>query len=70
MESQAILAAVRRSGVYTNKDNGDWVDHHNFGVSHMGIPPAMWSILSLAFDMFHRCLNYVTLQVEYIRKIF
>ena len=65
MLSAAILAAARRSGQYTNKDHRNWVDEHNSGVSHMGLPPESWTILSLAFDVFHGRVNYVKLQVDY-----
>lgn len=70
MRAQEMIAAVRRSGRYTAADHRDWVDRHNSGVSHMGIPPATWSILSLTFDVFHGRVNYVKLQVDYCRKLF
>ena len=69
MKRSEIIAAVRRSGKYTEKDHRDWVDKHNKGVSHLGVPPTTWSILSLAFDVFHGRTNYVKLQIQYIRKM-
>ena len=69
MQSAAILAAARRSGQYTNQDHRNWVDEHNSGVSHLGLPPETWTILSLAFDVFHGRVNYVKLQVDYCRKM-
>ena len=70
MESQAIIAALRRSREYTKKDHYNWVDQHHFGVSHVGIPPQTWLILSLTFETCHDCVNYLKLQVDYICKMF
>ena len=64
-----MIAAVRQSGNYTKKDHCDWVDEHNKGVSHLGVPPNTWSISSLDFDMFHGRVNYMKLQARYIRML-
>ena len=70
MKAQEMIVTVRQSGSYTSEDHCDWVDCHKSGVSHMGIPPATWSILSLTLDVFHGCVNYVKLQVDYCLKLF
>ena len=68
--AQEMIAANFRSGSYTDADHREWVDRHNSGVSHMGIPPATWSILSLTFDVFQGRVNYVKLQVHDCHKLF
>ena len=60
---------MRRSGTYTIAEHRDWVDQFNKGVSHLGIPPEKWSISCLAFDIFHGRVNYVKLQMNYVRKM-
>ena len=69
MESQSKIAAVRQSGSYTEKNHRQWVDDHNSGVSHLGIPPENWLNESLAWDIFHGRSNYVKLQVRYMCKL-
>ena len=69
MDSSRILAAVRQSGEYSEADHQDWVEQFIKGVSHLGISLEEWSILSLAFDIFHSRVKYVKLQVGYTRKI-
>ena len=53
INSQNILSAIRLSGTYTDANHQDWVDEHNFGVSHLRIPPMSLNIGSLVFDFFH-----------------
>ena len=69
-EKSKILSVIQLSGEYSEADHCDWVDKHNLGVSHVGIPPIDWNIQSLIFDCFHGQCNYVKLQVAYIRKLF
>ena len=70
MNSQKNLSAIRPSGAYTDANHWDWVDEHNFGVYHHGIPPMLWNIGSLVFNYFHGLSAYVKLQNAFIRKLF
>ena len=47
---------VLKKGPHTEKNHMDWIDEHNFGVSHLGLHPSLLRRDNIRFDNLHlRC---------------
>ena len=47
---------VLKKGPYTQKNHMDWIDEHNFGISHFGLHPSLLRRDNIRFDNLHcRC---------------
>ena len=59
---------INQDDTYNQSDHMKWVDKHNLGVSHFGIPPTYLRRDNIRFDIFHMRSAITKRLMTYLRR--
>ena len=59
---------INQNDTYTQSDHMKWVDKHNLGISHFGIPPTCLRRGNIHFDIFHMRSAITKRLMTYLRR--